>query len=111
RSSTASWAPVEAPEGTAARPVAPSSRLTSTSTVGLPRLSRISRACRWEISIGLPYRGCFSLFVGRALGLRIRNPGFEQGGSGGVVAGGPLRGNNLSGVVAGAAGAGQRLDA
>src|SRR5437867_266288 len=35
----------------------------------------------------------------------------ETGGSGGVVAGGPLRGNNLSGVVAGAAGAGQRLGA
>src|SRR3954468_22317458 len=44
RSSTASWAPVEAPDGTAARPKEPSSRSTSTSTVGLPRLSRISRA-------------------------------------------------------------------
>lgn len=37
-------APVEAPDGTAARPVLPSSRPTSTSTVGLPRESRISRA-------------------------------------------------------------------
>ena len=44
RSSTASCAPVDAPDGTAARPVAPSARSTSTSTVGLPRLSRISRA-------------------------------------------------------------------
>src|SRR5215204_7366176 len=44
RSSTASKAPVEAPEGTAARPSEPSSRMTSTSTVGLPRESRISRA-------------------------------------------------------------------
>ena len=44
RSSTASWAPVEAPDGTAARPKAPVSSVTSTSTVGLPRLSRISRA-------------------------------------------------------------------
>ena len=43
RSSMASCAPVEAPDGTAARPQAPSSRTTSTSTVGLPRLSRISR--------------------------------------------------------------------
>src|SRR5262249_26318068 len=43
RFSLASCAPVEAPEGTAARPLAPSSRMTSTSTVGLPRLSRISR--------------------------------------------------------------------
>src|SRR5690606_24609772 len=39
----ASCAPVEAPEGTAARPIEPSSSTTSTSTVGLPRLSRISR--------------------------------------------------------------------
>src|SRR6266545_5722773 len=37
-------APVEAPDGTAARPIVPSSRPTSTSTVGLPRESRISRA-------------------------------------------------------------------
>ena len=29
--------PVEAPEGTAARPHVPSARTTSTSTVGLPR--------------------------------------------------------------------------
>src|SRR5688500_16346771 len=43
RSSTASRVPVEAPDGTAARPVAPLSRTTSTSTVGFPRLSRISR--------------------------------------------------------------------
>src|SRR5262249_61337932 len=43
RSSPASCAPVDAPDGTAARPRAPSSRVTSTSTVGLPRLSRISR--------------------------------------------------------------------
>ncbi len=35
--------PVLAPEGTAARPRVPSARMTSTSTVGLPRLSRISR--------------------------------------------------------------------
>src|SRR5918993_4857487 len=44
RSSTASKAPVEAPLGTAARPNAPSSSNTSTSTVGLPREARISRA-------------------------------------------------------------------
>ena len=43
RSSTASRAPVEAPEGTAARPKLPSSNVTSASTVGLPRESRISR--------------------------------------------------------------------
>ena len=44
RSSTASNSPVEAPEGTAASPRAPDSRATSTSTVGLPRESRIWRA-------------------------------------------------------------------
>src|SRR5258705_11556176 len=35
---------VDAPEGTAALPVAPSASVTSTSTVGFPRLSSISRA-------------------------------------------------------------------
>ena len=44
RSSMASFSPVLAPEGTAARPTVPSLRMTSTSTVGLPRESRISRA-------------------------------------------------------------------
>src|SRR5215218_10291375 len=44
RSSTASKAPVDAPLGTAARAIVPSSRATSTSTVGFPRESRISRA-------------------------------------------------------------------
>ena len=42
--STASCAPVDAPDGTAALPSVPSSRITSTSTVGFPRLSNISRA-------------------------------------------------------------------
>ncbi len=51
RSSTASWAPVEAPDGTAARPTAPSARTTSTSTVGLPRESRISRASTASMSV------------------------------------------------------------
>ena len=44
RSSQASWTPVLAPLGTAARPNEPSASSTSTSTVGLPRLSRICRA-------------------------------------------------------------------
>mmetsp|Transcript_49945 Transcript_49945/g.138725 ORF Transcript_49945/g.138725 Transcript_49945/m.138725 type:complete len:228 (+) Transcript_49945:58-741(+) len=43
RSSQASWMPVEAPEGTAARTEMPDSVVRSTSTVGLPRLSKISR--------------------------------------------------------------------
>src|SRR5438270_1539026 len=44
RSSRASCSPVEAPEGTAARPSAPPSRITSASTVGLPRESMTWRA-------------------------------------------------------------------
>src|SRR4051794_29362090 len=51
RSSVASNSPVDAPEGTAARPQAPDFRATSASTVGLPRLSRIWRA--WTRSIAL----------------------------------------------------------
>ena len=44
-SSTASYCPVDAPLGTAALPKLPSSRLISTSRVGLPRESRICLAC------------------------------------------------------------------
>ena len=44
--------PVLAPEGTAARPSVPSARITSTSTVGLPRLSRISRPRTAAIGAG-----------------------------------------------------------
>ena len=51
RSSTASWAPVLAPEGTAARPREPSSRMTSTSTVGLPRESKTSLARAFLMSL------------------------------------------------------------
>src|SRR5690606_3419543 len=51
RSSTASYSPVDAPEGTAARPVNSFSRVTSTSIVGLPRESRIWRA--WTASRAL----------------------------------------------------------
>src|SRR5579884_3342466 len=43
RSSTASKVPVEAPDGTMARPLAPLDRNTSASTVGLPRESRTWR--------------------------------------------------------------------
>ena len=58
RSSTASCAPVEAPDGTAARPRAPPVSVTSTSTVGLPRESRISRA--WIAAIRSLMPGCRS---------------------------------------------------
>ena len=40
-SSTASWTPVDAPEGTAARPVTPVFNVISASTVGFPLESRI----------------------------------------------------------------------
>ncbi len=49
RSSVASNSPVEAPDGTAARPCEPERRWSSTSTVGLPRESRTWRA--WTFSI------------------------------------------------------------
>ena len=53
------WAEL-APLGTAARPVMPLERMTSASTVGLPRESRISRACTSVMVImlgGRPARG------------------------------------------------------
>ena len=43
--------PVEAPLGTAARPIVPLFKKTSHSTVGLPRESRISRARISRISL------------------------------------------------------------
>src|SRR4051812_1367826 len=55
RSSVASNSPVEAPDGTAARPEAPERSVTSTSTVGFPRESRIWRAC--SVSIWLTVSG------------------------------------------------------
>src|SRR3954454_19856314 len=54
--------PVLAPEGTAARPSVPSARITSTSTVGLPRLSRISRPR--TVAIGA---GCVLIVASRLL--------------------------------------------
>src|SRR5438128_11490785 len=69
RSSTASCSPVEAPLGTAARPAAPLDNVTSASMVGLPRLSRISRACT-EMIVLMMAR---TLAVG---GVRV-NAGFE----------------------------------
>src|SRR5690349_22227497 len=47
----ASREPVEAPDGTAARPMVPDSSSTSHSTVGLPRLSRISRPTMSTIAL------------------------------------------------------------
>src|SRR5688572_19762034 len=55
RSSAASNCPVDAPDGTIARPDAPEDSHASTSTVGLPRESRTCRPTRcsmvlmWEV--------------------------------------------------------------
>ena len=49
RNSTASRSPVEAPDGTSARPNVPSDNKTSASTVGLPRESNTSRALIFSI--------------------------------------------------------------
>ena len=53
--------PVDAPEGTAARPNDPPSVTTSTSTVGLPRLSRICRA--WILSMRLIVLSGFRVWI------------------------------------------------
>src|SRR2546428_11731339 len=74
RSSTASCSPVEAPLGTAARPAAPLDRVTSASIVGLPRLSRISRA-RTEMIVLMMAR---TLAVA-ALGVNARLQGENRG--------------------------------
>ena len=44
-----------APDGTAARPKEPSSKVTSTSTVGLPRESRISLALTSTIVVNIKF--------------------------------------------------------
>ena len=67
RFSTASCAPVDAPDGTAARPKLPSSSVTSTSTVGLPRLSRIWRA--WMSTI--------AVMGNRPFSMKLRHCSFE----------------------------------
>src|SRR2546428_1136024 len=74
RSSSASCSPVDAPLGTAARPSAPSSRTTSTSTVGFPRESRISGAETSSISdmAGRWYRTFRAPTGGSAVGLPRR---------------------------------------
>src|SRR2546422_6855398 len=74
RSSTASCSPVDAPLGTAARPAAPLERVTSASMVGLPRLSRISRA-RTEMIVLMMAR---TLAVA-ALGVNARLQGENRG--------------------------------
>src|SRR5437879_9364519 len=74
RSSTASCSPVDAPLGTAARPAAPLDRVTSASMVGLPRLSRISRA-RTAMIVLMMAR----TLAGDALGVHARLEGDDRG--------------------------------
>src|SRR4051812_47660401 len=75
RSSSASRSPVDAPDGTAARPNAPLSSVMSTSTVGLPRESRISRACTLVIFTTMSLDGWRSL-VAAPVGVRFEAQGF-----------------------------------
>ena len=51
RNSIASLEPVDAPDGTAARPITPDSNNTSHSTVGFPRESKISRPIMSTIAL------------------------------------------------------------
>ena len=74
RISRASRLPVDAPEGTAARAEMPLSSVTSTSTVGLPRESRISRhrrkqLCSWLVT-PCSFIDVFSYAARRALARR-----------------------------------------
>src|SRR4029453_4574755 len=62
-SSMASFSPVEAPEGTSAEPVVPSSRTTLASTVGLPRESNSSAGVILLIRMLIPYNCSNALFV------------------------------------------------
>src|SRR5215210_1040332 len=81
RSSTASNSPVDAPEGTVARPAAPERSATSTSTVGLARLSMTCRARVWRIS--LMRRSIFADPPLQALGRRPQGElGVHAGGRG-----------------------------
>src|SRR3954464_10540418 len=76
RSSTASKAPVDAPLGTAARAIVPSSRATSTSTVGFPRESRISRAPTASmLGTGAAYPAPEPSWSSAARSLRVELPG------------------------------------
>src|ERR671917_603015 len=61
RSSSASAAPVEAPEGTEADPTAPPSSSQTAFTVGRPRLSRISNPLRRDI-LGMPLQPPHEVF-------------------------------------------------
>src|SRR5690606_8875765 len=67
RNSTASCTPVDAPEGTAARPTKPFSVVTSTSIVGFPRESNICRACTSIIKLIVLYNSFFKMGADQSL--------------------------------------------
>ena len=73
RSSAASNAPVDAPLGTAARACVPSSNSISTSTVGFPRESRISRAEIDSINAIARLLAHFKLLVNSDLNAEIKH--------------------------------------
>ena len=73
RSSIASRDPVEAPDGTAARPMVPLSSSTSHSTVGLPRESRISRPTISTIAL-IYFLQNFQVVAAAAVAPRCRWP-------------------------------------
>src|SRR5947207_2319130 len=81
RSSTASWAPVDAPDGTMADPTAPPSRNTSTSTVGFPRESSTSRAATSSISVDMAL--LVALVKGLDAGERLALDKLERGAAAG----------------------------
>ena len=96
RSSSASAVPLLAPEGTSARPTAPSEVRISTSTVGLPRESRTSLAFTSEttgngspsvVCIGLshPVRGDAYADASRARPARIAFSTASAGPSAGII--------------------------
>src|ERR1022692_2180303 len=64
RSSTASRSPVDAPDGTIAEPIVPSSNVTCPSTVGLPLESRTSLAVICLMNIASFLSDCFDFFLG-----------------------------------------------
>src|SRR5690606_10316027 len=90
----ASREPVEAPDGTAARPIAPDSSNTSHSTVGLPRESMTSR----------PIMSTIALMVRTLYSLKFTENRFQ----GNLVASSPDRAGSASTAGAPSGGAAPR---
>ena len=80
RTSTASCSPVDAPDGTAARPNAPDASRTSTSTVGFPRESRIWRA--WTCAMSRHAERLLRTLVVGVLRVQVEAPPVDAFGAG-----------------------------